>query len=194
MLSLQIYFSKTRKLTMRKILNSELGRLSVEEYSQKEQLPITVILDNIRSLNNIGSVFRSADAFGIEHICLCGITATPPNREIHKTALGAEITLPWSYHNTTIEAISELRSKGYTIVAVEQVEGATMLNEFKLSPENKYAIVFGNEVNGVEQQAVDMCNCAIEIPQVGTKHSLNVSVSAGVVMWELFSQINRSFK
>lgn len=179
---------------MRKILNSELGRLTPEEYAQAKRLPIVVILDNVRSLNNIGSVFRTADAFAIAEIHLCGITATPPNREIHKTALGAEITVPWSYHKSTNDAVSELKSKGYTIVAVEQVEGAIMLDEFQISTEQQYAIILGNEVNGVDQSVVDMCDCAIEIPQVGTKHSLNVSVSAGVVMWELFSQINRSFK
>ena len=153
------------------------------------KLPVTVILDNVRSAQNVGSFFRTADAFGIEHIALCGISATPPNREIHKTALGSELSVGWSYFPTTAECVDRLRSEGYQIIAIEQIEGATMLDKFSAKPNTKYALVFGNEVEGVDQRIADMVDGAIEIPQVGTKHSLNVSVSAGVVMWELFRQL-----
>ena len=177
---------------MRKISNEELGRPTVEEFAKIEKCPVTVILDNVRSLNNIGSFFRTCDAFAMEGICLCGITATPPNKEIHKTALGAEISIPWTYFKTTEEAIADLHERQYTVLAVEQAEGAVMLDRFKTDPAKKYALVFGNEVNGVGQGAVDLCDGAIEIPQRGTKHSLNVSVSAGVVLWEFFRQIASS--
>ena len=153
------------------------------------KLPITVILDNVRSAQNVGSFFRTADAFGIEHIALCGISATPPNREIHKTALGSELSVGWSYYPTTTECVEKLRNEGYQIIAIEQIEGATMLDKFSAKPNTKYALVFGNEVEGVDQRIADMVDGAIEIPQVGIKHSLNVSVSAGVVMWELFRQL-----
>ena len=153
------------------------------------KLPVTVILDNVRSAQNIGSFFRTADAFGIEHIALCGISATPPNREIHKTALGSELSVGWSYYPTTAECVDSLRTEGYQIIAIEQIEGATMLDKFSAKPNTKYALVFGNEVEGVDQRIADMVDGAIEIPQVGIKHSLNVSVSAGVVMWELFRQL-----
>ena len=174
---------------MRKLLNEELGRPTLEEYATMAKLPITVILDNVRSAQNVGSFFRTADAFGIEHIALCGISATPPNREIHKTALGSELSVEWSYYATTAECVAKLRSEGYKIIAIEQVERATMLDRFCAEPNTKYALVFGNEVEGVDQAVVDIVDGAIEIPQVGTKHSLNVSVSAGVVMWELFRQL-----
>ncbi|MBQ8205019.1 MAG: RNA methyltransferase [Alistipes sp.] len=174
---------------MRKLLNEELGRPTLEEYATMAKLPITVILDNVRSAQNVGSFFRTADAFGIEHIALCGISATPPNREIHKTALGSELSVEWSYYATTAECVAKLRSEGYKIIAIEQVERATMLDKFRAEPNAKYALVFGNEVEGVDQAVVDIVDGAIEIPQVGTKHSLNVSVSAGVVMWELFRQL-----
>lgn len=174
---------------MRKLLNEELGRPTLEEYATMDKLPITVILDNVRSAQNVGSFFRTADAFGIEHIALCGISATPPNREIHKTALGSELSVEWSYYATTAECVAKLRSEGYKIIAIEQVERATMLDKFCAEPNTKYALVFGNEVEGVDQAVVDIVDGAIEIPQVGTKHSLNVSVSAGVVMWELFRQL-----
>ena len=173
---------------MRKLLNEELGRPTLEEYSQSSKLPVVVVLDNVRSAQNVGSFFRTADAFGIERIALCGISSTPPNREIHKTALGAEISVAWSYHTTTLECIEELRQEGYTIIAIEQIEGATMLDKFKMEHGTKYALVFGNEVEGVDQAVADIVDGAIEIPQVGIKHSLNVSVSAGVLMWELFRQ------
>lgn len=174
---------------MRKLLNEELGRPTLEEYATMAKLPITVILDNVRSAQNVGSFFRTADAFGIEHIALCGISATPPNREIHKTALGSELSVEWRYYATTAECVAKLRSEGYKIIAIEQVERATMLDRFCAEPNAKYALVFGNEVEGVDQAVVDIVDGAIEIPQVGTKHSLNVSVSAGVVMWELFRQL-----
>ncbi len=174
---------------MRKITNQELQRPSIEEFANQPKMAVTVVLDNIRSLQNVGSFFRTCDAFGVEQIILCGITATPPNRDIHKTALGAELTVKWSYSKTTIECIETLKNEGYTIIAIEQIEGATMLNDFRCDPSTKYAIVMGNEVMGVDQAVVDLCDSAIEIPQVGTKHSINVSVAGGVVLWNLFCQL-----
>lgn len=174
---------------MRKLLNEELGRPTIEEYTSLEKLPVTVILDNVRSAQNVGSFFRTADAFGIEHIALCGISATPPNREIHKTALGSEQSVEWSYYPTTLECVAALREKGYRIIAIEQIEGATMLHNFQAERGAKYALIFGNEVDGVDQAVADTVDGAIEIPQVGIKHSLNVSVSAGVLMWEMFRQL-----
>lgn len=176
---------------MRKLLNEELGRPTIEECAKIEKLPVTVILDNVRSAQNVGSFFRTADAFGIEHIALCGISATPPNREIHKTALGSELSVAWSYHDTTLECIAKLRSEGYKIIAIEQIEGSTMLDKFIVEPNTKYALIFGNEVDGVDQAVADEVDGAIEIPQVGIKHSLNVSVSAGVLMWEMFRQMKK---
>ncbi len=175
---------------MRKITNQELQRPTVEEFAQQQKMAVTVVLDNIRSLQNVGSFFRTGDAFGIEQIILCGITATPPNRDIHKTALGAELTVKWSYSKSTVDCIETLKNEGYTIIAIEQIEGATMLNNFECDPSAKYAIIMGNEVMGVDQAVVDLCDCAIEIPQVGTKHSINVSVAGGVVLWSLFCQLN----
>ena len=174
---------------MRKLLNEELGRPTVEEYALVDKLPVVVVLDNVRSAQNVGSFFRTADAFGISHIALCGISCTPPNREIHKTALGAEMSVAWSYYPTTLECIAQLRQEGYRIVAVEQIEGSTMLDSFRAEQGTKYALVFGNEVEGVDQAVADVVDGAIEIPQVGIKHSLNVSVSAGVLMWEMFRQL-----
>ena len=153
-----------------------------------EKLPLTVVLDNVRSMQNVGAFFRTGDAFAVEQILLCGITATPPARDIHKTALGAEQTVAWSYYPTTLEAVEQLRTEGYTLLAVEQVEGAVMLDQLEVDPAAKYALVFGNEVLGVDQAVVDCCDGAIEIPQIGTKHSINVSVSGGVVLWEFFKQ------
>jgi tRNA G18 (ribose-2'-O)-methylase SpoU len=176
---------------MRKLLNEELGRPTLEEYAACAKLPVVVVLDNVRSAQNVGSFFRTADAFGIERIALCGISAAPPNREIHKTALGSEMSVAWSYHPTTMECVEQLRAEGYRIVAIEQIEGATMLDSFAVEVDTKYAIIFGNEVEGVDQAVADVVDGAIEIPQVGTKHSLNVSVSAGVVMWEFFRQWGR---
>ena len=163
---------------MQKIPNSALGRLSPEAFAATEKYPVVVVLDNIRSLNNVGSFFRTCDAFAMERIVLCGITATPPNKEIHKTALGAELTVRWDYEKLTTDALQQLRGEGYTLLAVEQVEKG-----------KKYALVFGNEVDGVAQEAVDLCDGAVEIPQQGTKHSLNVAVSGGVVLWEFFRQM-----
>ena len=174
---------------MRKLLNEELGRPTLEECATQDKLPVVIVLDNVRSAQNVGSFFRTADAFGIGRIALCGISATPPNREIHKTALGAEQSVEWSYHPTTLECIESLRQEGYRIIAIEQVEGATMLNNFRAESTERYALVFGNEVDGVDQAVADIVDGAIEIPQVGIKHSLNVSVSAGILMWELFRQM-----
>ncbi len=171
---------------MRKLLNEELERLTVDEFKQVEKVPLMVVLDNVRSLNNIGSVFRTADAFRLEGIYLCGITATPPHREIHKTALGATESVHWEYRKETTHAIAELKEMGYLIYSVEQAEGALLLDEVQLSDHKKYALVFGHEIRGVDQQVVDMSDQCIEIPQYGTKHSLNISVAAGIVIWELF--------
>ncbi|MBQ5924462.1 MAG: RNA methyltransferase [Alistipes sp.] len=176
---------------MRKLLNEELGRPTLEECANIDKLPVTVILDNVRSAQNVGSFFRTADAFGIEHIALCGISATPPNREIHKTALGAEMSVAWSYYPTTLECVERLRAEGYRILAIEQIENSTMLNTFRAEEGVKYALVFGNEVDGVDQAIADVVDGAIEIPQVGIKHSLNVSVSAGILMWEMFRQFGK---
>lgn len=174
---------------MRKLLNEELGRPTLEECATQDKLPVVIVLDNVRSAQNVGSFFRTADAFGIGRIALCGISATPPNREIHKTALGAEQSVEWSYHPTTLECIESLRGEGYRIIAIEQIEGATMLNNFRAESTERYALVFGNEVDGVDQAVADIVDGAIEIPQVGIKHSLNVAVSAGILMWELFRQM-----
>lgn len=175
---------------MRKLKITELNRISVEEFKEAEKLPLVVVLDNIRSLHNIGSVFRTSDAFRIECIYLCGITATPPHPEMHKTALGAEFTVNWKYVNNAVEAVDNLRSEGYTVYAVEQAEGSTMLNELRLEAGRKYAIVMGNEVKGVQQEVIDHSDGCIEIPQYGTKHSLNVSVTAGIVIWDLFGKLH----
>ncbi|MDF1576353.1 MAG: RNA methyltransferase [Bacteroidales bacterium] len=176
---------------MRKRLNEELERLSVEEYKSVEKIPLTVVLDNVRSLNNIGSVFRTADAFRLEGIYLCGISSTPPHREIHKTALGATESVHWEYRKETVDALTELKAKGYQIYSVEQAEGALMLDQVRLADQQKYAIVFGHEVRGVEQDVLNMSDYCIEIPQYGTKHSLNISVAAGIVIWELFRSLSK---
>ncbi|MGE5394899.1 MAG: RNA methyltransferase [Candidatus Saccharibacteria bacterium] len=170
---------------MRKLKNSELDRLSVEEYKEVAKTPITVVLDNIRSCNNIGSVFRTSDALLIEKVVLCGITATPPNKDIHKTALDAEKSVPWEYSEETEDAVNKLKEAGYRVYAVEQVENSISLPEFIPQKDQKLALVFGNEVKGVQQSVVDICDGAIEIPQYGTKHSFNISVSAGIVLWDL---------
>lgn len=171
---------------MRKITNQELNRPSAEEFAQMSRIPVVVVLDNVRSAQNVGAFFRTCDAFAIEHIALCGITSTPPSRDIHKTALGAEMTIDWSYYENTVECVEKLKAEGYTLLAIEQVEGAVMLDELSVDPTKRYALVFGNEVAGVEQSVVDLCDGAIEIPQVGTKHSINVSVAGGVVLWPFF--------
>ena len=177
---------------MRKLENSELERKSVEDFKQSEKTPIILILDDIRSLHNIGSVFRTADAFLIEKIYLCGITATPPNKEIHKTALGATETVTWEHHKNVLEVIENLKSEDVLVYAIEQVENAIFLNNFQPDNSKKHALVFGNEVYGVSQEAVKLCDGTIEIPQLGTKHSLNISVSAGIVVWDLFQKMNKS--
>jgi tRNA G18 (ribose-2'-O)-methylase SpoU len=174
---------------MRKLKITELNRLSVEEFKQADKLPLVVVLDEVRSLHNIGSVFRTSDAFLVNCIYLCGITATPPHPEMHKTALGAEDTVNWIYKKHTLEAVEELHNEGYTILAIEQVEGSTMLGDLVLDKDKKYAIVMGNEVKGVQQEVVNACDGCIEIPQYGTKHSLNVSVTTGIVLWEFVNQL-----
>ena len=170
---------------MRKLKITELNRLSKEEFKTVEKIPLIVVLDNVRSLHNVGSVFRTSDAFLLKAVYLCGITATPPHPEIHKTALGAEDTVAWSYFEYTTEAVKHLKSHGYTVWAVEQAQGSISLQDFKWDRAQKLAVVFGNEVKGVEQEVIDICMGCIEIPQFGTKHSLNVSVAAGVVIYEL---------
>ena len=174
---------------MRKLTVEELCRMDVAEFKRAEKLPVVVVLDNVRSLHNVGSVFRTADAFRLAGLCLCGITACPPSAEIHKTALGAEDSVEWRYFADTLEAVAWLRAEGYTVLAVEQVEGSSMLDRLRLDPAGRYALVVGNEVKGVRQDVVDAADGAVEIPQFGTKHSLNVSVSAGVVVWEFFRQL-----
>lgn len=168
---------------------TELNRISIDEFKAKKKLPLTVVLDNIRSMNNIGSVFRTADAFVVESVILCGITATPPHPDIHKTALGAEESVNWTYCGSTLSAISELKEKGYTICAVEQTTESIMLDRMEIKGDMKYAIVLGNEVKGVQQDIVDNCDLSIEIPQYGTKHSLNISVAAGIVLWDFSRKI-----
>lgn len=174
----------------RKIPNAELDRLSPEAFKKEEKTPIIVVLDNIRSLNNIGSVFRTSDAFLIEKIYLCGITAQPPHRDINKTALGATETVAWEHVDDALSIVQQLQNEGIKVYAIEQVEGSIMLNDFKVNPKEKLAIIFGNEVDGVQQEVVNRCDGTIEIPQLGTKHSLNISVSAGVVIWDLFSKLS----
>jgi len=176
--------------TMRKLENSELERKSIEDFKKSEKTPLILVLDDIRSLHNIGSVFRTADAFLIEKIYLCGITAIPPNKEIHKTALGATETVAWDHAENVLEVIQKLKDEKIKTFAIEQVESAVFLQDFKVENNQKYALVFGNEVFGVAQEAVAICDGAIEIPQLGTKHSLNISVSAGIVVWDLFQKIN----
>jgi tRNA G18 (ribose-2'-O)-methylase SpoU len=173
---------------MRKLKNSELGRPTVEEFKKIKKIPLIVILDNVRSLNNIGSVFRTSDAFLIEKIYLCGITAQPPHKDIHKTALGATESVEWEYVENTIELVEHLKKENILICSIEQAENAKMLQNFKVQQNQKYAIVMGNEVKGVQQEVVSVSDYCIEIPQFGTKHSLNISVSTGVVLWDLFKQ------
>ncbi len=169
---------------MRKLKNEELPRLTVEEFHQAEKLPAIVILDNIRSMNNVGSAFRSSDAFLVEEIHLCGITAKPPHREIHKTALGATETVKWEYFESTMEAVEKCKRAGYKVLAIEQADNSLFLNEFTPDKGEKYAFIFGNEVFGVEDKVVESADGVLEIPQFGTKHSLNISVSIGIVLWD----------
>jgi tRNA G18 (ribose-2'-O)-methylase SpoU len=174
---------------MRKLKITELNRLSKENFKQAKKIPLIVVLDNVRSLHNVGSVFRTSDAFLVEAVYLCGITATPPHAEIHKTALGAEDSVDWQYFENTLDAIAELKQKAYHIVAIEQAENSISLDKF--IPQNKkYALILGNEVKGVDQNAMDFCDSCIEIPQWGTKHSLNVSVAAGITIWEMAKKLS----
>lgn len=174
---------------MRKLKITELNRLTPDEFKEVRKLPLVVVLDDVRSLHNVGSVFRTSDAFCVECIYLCGITAIPPHPEIHKTALGAEFTMNWKYVKNTVDAVDRLKADGYTVYSIEQAEGSTMLDELTLDKSRKYAIVFGNEVKGVRQEVIDHSDGCIEIPQYGTKHSLNVSVTAGIVVWDFFKRL-----
>lgn len=174
---------------MKKKSMEELQRLSCEEYHKVAKLPIVVVLDDVRSLNNIGSMFRTADAFLIEKIYLCGITATPPSPEIHKTALGAEDSVEWEYVTDAVSLVDRLKSEGYTVCAIEQVNGSVNMLDFAVDKEKKYAVILGNEVKGVNQEVVDKVDYCIELPQYGTKHSLNVSITAGIVMWNFFTAL-----
>ncbi|MBR0500284.1 MAG: RNA methyltransferase [Bacteroidales bacterium] len=169
----------------RKLTNSELGRIGLEEYRKAEKAPLALVLDNVRSQHNIGSAFRTCDAFRVSKICLCGISSTPPTPEIHKAALGAEFSVDWEHFDSAMEAVGRLRDEGYVIVSVEQAENATQLPDFRPEKDRRYALVFGNEVKGVAQEVVDASDICLEIPQYGTKHSLNVSVSIGVVLWSI---------
>ena len=175
---------------MKKISMDDLGRISVDEFKKAEKTPIVVVLDNIRSQHNIGSVFRTSDAFRVESLCLCGYTATPPSREIQKTALGSTESVQWKHYETTLLAIQELKKNNYTILSIEQVEKSISLREFSPEKNKKYALVFGNEVHGVSQEIIDVSDHSIEIPQFGTKHSFNISVTAGIVLFDLFHKLS----
>ncbi|MGI4022227.1 MAG: RNA methyltransferase [Janthinobacterium lividum] len=173
-----------------KLKLDELGRVDVETFRQQEKLPFTVVLDSVRSMHNIGSIFRTSDGFAVEQIILCGITAQPPHREIEKTALGATQSIRWTYFDGIKEALQQLREQGYQIIAVEQAENSISLNKFQLEKDKRYALIFGNEVNGVSDEAMQMIDTCIEIPQFGTKHSFNIVVSAGIVLWDFFAKMN----
>jgi 23S rRNA (guanosine2251-2'-O)-methyltransferase len=174
---------------MRKLKTEELGRVGIEDFKKQDKLPITVILDNVRSMHNIGSIFRTSDGFAIEKIYLCGITAQPPHREIEKTALGATQSIEWTYSEDITDLIPELRAAGYKIIAIEQADNSVMLNNFQPETSEKYALIFGNEVNGVSDEAMKLIDTCIEIPQFGTKHSFNIVVSAGIVLWDFFAKL-----
>lgn len=171
---------------MRKLKNSELERKTIEEFKKARKLPVIVVLDNVRSLNNIGSIFRTADAFMVEAIYLCGITATPPHRDIHKTALGATDSVSWEYFSTTMQALNIMKKRGYTVISIEQVEGSLSLESFTPDPKVRYAFVFGHEVKGVDQDVINQSDLVLEIPQFGTKHSFNITVSTGMVLWHFY--------
>lgn len=175
---------------MRKLRNDELDRKTIEEFKESSKIRLTVVLDNIRSMNNIGSVFRTSDALLIEKIYLCGITAKPPHKDIHKTALGATESVEWEYSKDTIRVVQKLKSEAYNVFAIEQAEDSLSLNDFNPNPADKIAVVLGNEVKGVDQEVVNNCNGCIELPQYGTKHSLNISVCAGIVLWDIFHKLN----
>ena len=174
---------------MRKLKTEELGRVGIDDFKKQEKLPLVVILDNVRSMHNIGSIFRTSDGFAIEKIYLCGITAQPPHREIEKTALGATQSIEWAYSADVCDTINELKLDGYTIIAIEQAENSTMLNNYDPDNSKKYALIFGNEVNGVSDEAMKLIDTCIEIPQFGTKHSFNIVVSAGIVLWDFFAKL-----
>lgn len=176
-------------MNLRKLKITELNRLSAEEFKEAQKLPLVVVLDDVRSLHNIGSVFRTSDAFRVERIYLCGITAVPPHPDMHKTALGAEFSVDWIYVNNAVEAVDNLKDEGYMVYSIEQAEGSIMLDELELDKTKKYAVVLGNEVKGVNQEVINHSEGCIEIPQYGTKHSLNVSVTAGIVIWDFFKKI-----
>lgn len=175
---------------MRKLKLDELNRATIDEFKAQDKLPVAVVLDNVRSMHNIGSIFRTSDGFAVEQVCLCGITARPPHREIEKTALGATQSVNWTYFETPLQAVEQLRADGYQIIAIEQAENSTMLNTFTPDPDKKYALVFGNEVNGVSDEVMQQIDMCIEIPQFGTKHSFNIVVSAGIVLWDFFAKLN----
>ncbi|MDD4514770.1 RNA methyltransferase [Massilibacteroides sp.] len=175
---------------MRKLKITELNRLTPQEFKNRNKIPLVVVLDNVRSLNNVGSVFRTSDAFIVEAVYLCGITACPPHAEIHKTALGAEETVSWIYFKETLEAVDKLKKEGYTVCSIEQAEGSIMLDKLQLDNKKKYAVILGNEVKGVQQKVVDNSDYCVEIPQFGTKHSLNVSVTAGIIIWDFFRKLS----
>ncbi|HLW09706.1 MAG TPA: RNA methyltransferase [Fermentimonas sp.] len=175
----------------RKLKLEELNRITIEEFREVDKIPLIVVLDNIRSQNNIGSVFRTSDAFRVEEIILCGITATPPNTEIHKTALGAEDSVNWRYFEETVIAVNELNKEGYTVYSIEQTENSISLETLQLDKSKKYAVILGHEVHGVQQEVVDISDSCIEIPQFGTKHSLNVSVTAGIIIWDFYKQLSK---
>jgi len=182
------YF-RTNISTMKKLKLEELGRISIDQFKDSTKLPVTILLDNVRSLHNVGSAFRTADAFRLEKIVLTGITGTPPHREIHKTALGATESVPWEFSEDPLHAVNELKKNGYRILAVEQTDVSTPLHKFQPQPGLRYCLVFGNEVNGVSDAVIDVSDEALEIPQSGTKHSLNISVCVGVVAWEMFRKM-----
>lgn len=167
----------------------DLNRISVEDFKSTRKIPLVVVLDNVRSVYNVGSVFRTSDAFLVGGICLCGITGTPPHVEIHKTALGAEDTVSWRYYEDTMDAVRDLKNEGYTVLSIEQVHGSISLENFEVDKDSKYAVVLGNEVKGVRQDVVNACDGCIEIPQYGTKHSLNVSITAGIIIWDFFRKM-----
>lgn len=176
-------------MNYRKLKITEMNRISVEQFHDAAKLPLVVVLDNVRSLYNVGSVFRTSDAFRVSEIILCGITATPPHTEIHKTALGAEESVKWRYYKNTVDAVKQLRDEGYRLLSIEQCENSTMLQDFYPDTSVPYAVIFGNEVKGVQQEVVDACDGCLEIPQFGTKHSMNVSVTAGIVIWHFARQL-----
>jgi 23S rRNA (guanosine2251-2'-O)-methyltransferase len=175
---------------MRKLKLDELNRATIDEFKAQDKLPVAVVLDNVRSMHNIGSIFRTSDGFAVEQVCLCGITAQPPHREIEKTALGATQSISWAYFETPLQAVEKLRADGYKIIAIEQAENSIMLNTFTPAADEKYALIFGNEVNGVSDEVMQQIDACIEIPQFGTKHSFNIVVSAGIVLWDFFAKLN----